>query len=63
MKLSDEQIMTTILDSGVLTQEEIQTWNERLATLIEKKENLSVEREKIQSDIEVTKLKDRVLKL
>ncbi|MGB2601439.1 MAG: hypothetical protein WBD00_01715 [Candidatus Omnitrophota bacterium] len=50
-------------DDLALTQEEIQTWNERLATLIEKKENLSVEREKIQSDIEVTRLKDRVLKL
>ena len=50
-------------DELALTGEEIQTWNERLATLIGKKEELVVGREKIRSDIEMTKLKDKVLKL
>lgn len=50
-------------DELALTQEEIQTWNERLTNLIQKKEELSAERKKIQTEIEVTKLKDRVLKL
>jgi chromosome segregation ATPase len=50
-------------DELALTQEEIQTWNERLTNLNQKKDELSAERKKIQTEIEITKLKDRVLKL
>jgi chromosome segregation ATPase len=46
-----------------LTQEEIRTWNDRLTSLIRKKEKLSSEKDKIRQDIDITKLKDKVLRL
>lgn len=46
-----------------LTQEEIKTWNDRLASLMQKKEKLSSEKDRIRQDIDITKLKDKVLKL
>ena len=46
-----------------LTQEEIQTWEQRLAALIKKREVLSSEKVKLTQDIEAAKMKDKVLNL
>ncbi len=46
-----------------LTQEEIRTWNDRLTSLIQKKEKLSSEKDGLRQDIDITKLKDKVLRL
>ena len=48
-------------DKLALTQAEIQTWNDRLASLVKKWEMLSSEREKLRTEIGVTKMKIKVL--
>ena len=48
-------------DTLAMSQEEIRTWNERLATLVNKKEKLLAEVTEIQNKTDVTKLKIRVL--
>ena len=50
-------------DALSLTQEEIRIWNDRLASLIEKKEGINAEKDKLEAGIETTKLKVKVLKL
>ena len=44
-----------------LTQEEMKTWNDRLASLIGKKEKADAEREKFKTDVNITKMKLKVL--
>ncbi|MFH1878530.1 MAG: hypothetical protein ABH883_06965 [Candidatus Omnitrophota bacterium] len=50
-------------DKLAFTQEEIQTWKERLSSLVEKKEVEESEKNKLKDNIEVTTLKIKVLKL
>ena len=50
-------------DTLSLTQEELSTWNDRLANLIRKKERLSSELNRIRSEIEITKNKIRIINL
>ncbi|MEA3489989.1 MAG: hypothetical protein U9R44_06610 [Candidatus Omnitrophota bacterium] len=49
-------------DKLTLTQEEVRTWNERLASLIRKKEIIISEKDKLRKETEITKLKLKVLK-
>ncbi len=48
-------------DALALTQDEIRTWNERLSSLIKKKNEISAEKDKLGKEIEITKLKIKVL--
>ena len=48
-------------DDLALTREEIRTWNDRLASLIKDKETAASEKNKVQKEIEVTKMKIKVL--
>ena len=48
-------------DKLSLTQEEMKTWNDRLTALIEKKEDLTREKNKLDTDIEITKMKLKAL--
>jgi predicted nucleic acid-binding Zn-ribbon protein len=48
-------------DTLSMTQEEMRTWNDRLASLTRKKEELVSEREKLARDIEITKTKLKVI--
>lgn len=48
-------------DQLTLTQEEIRTWNDRLASLIKKKDETYSEKQKTEEEIEVTKLKIKVI--
>lgn len=60
----DIKEITSLIDKKeklALTQEEIMTWNERLASLIKKKETINAEQEKLKNDIEITQLKIKVL--
>lgn len=50
-------------DDLALTQEEIKTWNDRLSLFLEKKAALGSEKDKLKTDIEITKLKISVLEL
>lgn len=50
-------------DKLSLTQEEMKTWNDRLSSLIEKKEEVAGERDKLQADIHATELKLKVLRI
>ena len=50
-------------DVLALTQEEMRTWNDRLSSLMEKKEALNSEKDKLRTEIEITKLKRSVLVL
>jgi chromosome segregation ATPase len=50
-------------DALALTQGEIRTWNERLSSLIEKKEVINAEKGKLEEEIEITKLKIKVLEI
>ncbi len=50
-------------DQLVLTQEEVKTWNERLASLAEKKSAADSEIERLAKEIEITKLKIKVLSI
>ena len=50
-------------DQLVLTQEEVKTWNERLASLAEKKSATGSEIERLAKEIEITKLKIKVLSI
>ena len=62
----DIKEITSLLDKKdklAFTQEEIQTWNDRLSYLVEKKEIVSDEIDKLKNDIETTKLKIIVLKI
>ena len=52
--------LTEKKDKLSLTQEEIKTWNDRLAALIEKKEKLSAEKEELAEEIRILKLKLKV---
>ena len=52
--------LTEKKDKLSLTQEEMRTWNDRLAALIEKKDRLSADSEKLKKDIEVTRLKIKI---
>jgi len=49
-------------ESLSLTQEEMRIWNERLASLIENKENVNLEKNKLKEEIEITKLKIKVFR-
>ncbi|MBL7072219.1 MAG: hypothetical protein ISS33_00395 [Candidatus Omnitrophica bacterium] len=49
-------------ESLSLTQEEMRIWNERLAALIEKKETVITEKNKVKKEIEITKLKIKVFR-
>lgn len=44
-----------------LSPEEMQTWNDRLASFVEKKEKAVLERNKLESEVEITRLKIKVL--
>ena len=46
-----------------LTQEEIKNWNSRIASLIERKEMVISKRDKYKKEIEMTKLKLKVLNI
>ena len=48
-------------DGLTLTPEEIKTWNDRLASLVRRKAEVSAEKEKLAKEIEITKLKIGVL--
>jgi hypothetical protein len=50
-------------DRLALTPEEIQTWNKRLASLIEKKAEVEADLDKFKKEIEITNLKIKVLDL
>jgi len=55
--------LITKKDDLALSQEEILTWNERLAALTKKKTLAVQEKDKLQKEIRITKLKVKVLKL
>ncbi|MGB2599899.1 MAG: hypothetical protein WBB86_06530 [Candidatus Omnitrophota bacterium] len=48
-------------DKLALTREEMQTWNKRLSSLLEKKAGVLSEMEKLDKEIEITRLKIKVL--
>ena len=50
-------------DKLSLTQEEMKTWNDRLSSLIEKKEEVAAERDKLQADVRATELKLKVIRV
>ncbi|MBD3379880.1 MAG: hypothetical protein GF408_05400 [Candidatus Omnitrophica bacterium] len=50
-------------DRLVLTQEEVRTWNDRLSILAERKAQLNAEIEDLEKDIEIMKLKIKVMRL
>jgi len=49
-------------DSLSMTQQEMKTWNDRLLSLMKKRETYNSEKNKLQEDIKITKLKIKVLK-
>jgi chromosome segregation ATPase len=50
-------------DKLSLTQSEMQTWNERLSSLIEKKESIVSDMDRLEKEIEITRLKIKVLEV
>lgn len=50
-------------DKLSLTQEEMQTWNTRFSSLIERREKAFTEKNNIEKEIEITKLKMEALKM
>jgi len=46
-----------------LTPEEIRTWNSRISVLVKKKDKISTEGDKLKKEIEITKLKIKVLEI
>ena len=48
-------------DTLAMTQEEMRTWNDRLASLVNQKEELVSQMEKLSTDIEITEMKVKVL--
>lgn len=50
-------------DTLAFTQEEIKTWNDRLAALVESKAEVSADEQKLKDDIKTTKLKIKVMQL
>jgi len=50
-------------DRLVLTPEEVRVWNERLSSLVKKKAETSSDVAKVKEEIEITKLKIKVLSL
>ena len=50
-------------DKLALTSEEVRTWNDRLSSLIEKKAKISAEISSLDKEIEITRLKIKVMTL
>ncbi|MDP8299672.1 MAG: hypothetical protein P9L88_07225 [Candidatus Tantalella remota] len=50
-------------DKLSLTQEEVKSWNDRRAALVDKKEGINTDLEKMQVEIETTRMKIKVMKL
>ncbi len=50
-------------DRLILTPEEIRSWNERLAVLIDKRSDITSKKEELKQEIEITKLKIKVLEI
>lgn len=60
--INEIQALIAKKDKLALTQEEMNTWNDRLSALIERKEEVAKKRDKLKAEIEITNLKISVIK-
>lgn len=64
--LKDTKEITALMDKKdrlVLTQEEVKTWNDRLSSLIARKAQLEEDTKQLKKDIEIMKLKIKVMEI